>query len=139
HARMAGSVPHGTRVRIWVRSRDGMWQYEDSASLLHVATPGSQLELYAEALGPGGVAVARDFSAEEPLRLSVSGEAPRSAPTRVSEAPSESQSWGRRHRGWLIASSVLLVAAGGVAAYFLVRDRDGDQPENTSVTPMVSF
>jgi hypothetical protein len=141
HARLAGSVPEGTRVRIWVRAHDGMWQYEDGAALRHVATPGSQLELYAEALGPGGVAVAHDYSQPEPLRLSVGGAAAEPAvPLQPGAVQADAPSWARRHRGWLIATSVVVALAGGaVATYFLVREKDQNQPENTSVTPMVRF
>lgn len=141
HARLAGSVPGGTHVRIWVRARDGMWQYEDNAALRHVATPGSQLELYAEALGPGGVAVAHDYSKHEPLRLSVGGAAVEpAAPVPVGAPLVEGPSWARRHRGWLIATSVVVaLGAGAVATYFLVRDKDQSEPESTSVTPMVRF
>jgi hypothetical protein len=139
NARLAGSVPQGARVRIWMRARDPMWQYQDGASLLHVAIPGGQLDLYAEALGPGGVAVARDYSPQEPLRLSVPSAPDQPAPAPLSSAPNEDQSWARRHRGWLIAASVVVVAAGGVATYFALRNKDEGKSENTSVTPMVTF
>ena len=138
-ARLSGSVPEGTHVRIWVRTGGSMWQYVEEASLLHVAIPGSQLEMYAEALGPGGVAVAHDYSPQEPLRLSVPGTVA-DAPAALADAPARDEpGWARRHRGWLIAGSVLVVAAGAIGTYFLLRDDGSSEPKNTSVTPMVSF
>jgi len=85
HARIAGDVAALVReVRVHARVAGARWQ-RGHDDVLVVATPGTAVEHYAEAIGPGGAVLASDGSEQAPSRVAPSVlESPRAA---TSEPP----------------------------------------------------
>jgi hypothetical protein len=148
HAKLLRAPSLGARTRIWIRETNGAWRGELTDTLWQVAIAGQRLELYAEALAPGGVVVAHDYSVQAPLRILV-GESRPAVPAPLPVVPLQEphrdheERWGKRHRGWLIAGGVVVVAAAAVAGVLLWKDhkdseRDQDQGK-TTVTPAIQF
>jgi hypothetical protein len=132
-ARPSGTVPNGDLdTRIYVR--DGLRPYKQyGASLKEPAREGARYGLYAEAVGLGGVVVARAHGPEEPLVLQAS-----TAPAPLAPVPVQ-PSWARRHRGLLIGGAIVLLAAGAVTAGILVKASQDDHSNQTSLMPKVDF
>lgn len=144
NAELTGTVPEGARTRISLRHKDGVWRTQVGGVMRDRGAPGDGMELHAEALGPGGVVVARLHSETAPLKLTLRSGADhleRTDGAGAGATRSEREGrWGRRHRGWIIGTTLVLVAAAaGVTTYLLLRDKGEDRSDQTSVKPMLTF
>jgi hypothetical protein len=137
-AELSGTIPKGTETRITLRRQGKVWRSQRGAEIRDRGAPGDGMELYAEALGLGGMVVARLYSPSAPLLLTLRpSEA--SSVTPVPPADKEA-SWGKRHRGWLIGGAVVLAAAAAtLTTLYLLRDKGDDKSDQTVVKPMLTF
>jgi hypothetical protein len=129
-----GTLPKGLVSKIHMREGVRGFVHAGTATLSATARPGARFGLYAEAVGLGGVVVARSYSEAAPLELSTPLPQSRSEPVPVAAK----ESWARAHRGWLIGGAVLLLA-GAVTTVVLVKTVGDDQSKGTTLTPMVQF
>jgi hypothetical protein len=144
-AELAGTVPKGTRTRIALRRKGKVWRSQVGGEIRDRGMPGDSMELYAEALGLGGMVVARLHSPSAPLLLTLrpheAGALALDLPPADNVEPrNEGGSWGKRHRGWLIGGAVVLVAAAAtLTTLYLLRDKGEDRSDQTVVKPMLRF
>jgi hypothetical protein len=132
--RFEGTVPMGLVPKIQLREGVRGFVQAGYASVRRATRPGARFGLFAEAVGLGGVVVARSYSEADPLELSAPLPMTRNEPVPVAA----SESWARAHRGWLIGGAVLLLA-GAVTTVVLVKTLGDDQSKGTTLTPMVEF
>jgi hypothetical protein len=138
-AELTGTVPEGARTRISLRRKKELWRSQEGGAMRDQGVPGDSMQLYAEALGPGGTVVTRLHSPTAPLQLTLrTSEADRAASAPRAE---HGDRWGKRHRGWIIGTTLVLVAAAAVAVttVFLLRDKGEDRSDQTAVKPMLTF
>ncbi len=135
-AELTGTVPEGARARIGVREGGGAWEITEGPDRVGAAPDLIELDVYAQALGPGGLVLAEDGSAEAPNHLVID---PRVATAPVA-APDRRDEHRRKRRAWIIGGSAAAVAvAVAITSIFLVQGKnDGEKPP-TNLTPMVTF
>jgi len=137
HTSVGGTVPEGVRSQV-VRRRTGeSWEALEGPNVREPQAEGSTVDLYAEAIGLGNVVIASQYSADEPLRVTMIPSSANAAP--LAGAPiDEPESWTRRHRGWIIGATALVVTAVVVGTVLAVKSAE-DNSDNTNLKPMVSF
>lgn len=133
-ATLSGTVPEGARARLWIRRGTGGFEALLLSELHETLPKGGTVELYAQATGLGGVVIAQDYAAADPLRVTVA--ARRHEPN---DPVDGSPSWARRHRGWLIGGAAAVVVAAAVVTGVLIAGKNDGQSDKTTLTPMVTF
>jgi hypothetical protein len=94
-----------------------------------------ELDVYAQAIGPGGLVVAQDGTPESPQHLVLD---PRVASSDL-PAPNDEQA-RRKRRAWIIGGcAVAVAAAAAVTSIFLIQGRNDGEKAPTNLTPMVVF
>lgn len=126
------------RVGIHARTGDGPWFVGSSRELAVPALPGTTVEYWAEAIGPGGAPIATSGSADQPLRFTVPA-AIQPAPTGIAPETPSSDSVTEERRGskawiWVTVAGVVVTVAAAAAIVYFVRS-DETQPS----TPSLSF
>ena len=129
-ARLLGTVPDGAKARLWLRRETGGFAALSETTLHERDAGAAELSLYADAVALGGVAIAGEHSAQNPLRIQ-----PGKSPSKDDE---HERGWASRHKGWLIGGAVVVVAA-VVVTSVLVSRSDSEHNDQTQLTPMVSF
>jgi hypothetical protein len=138
-AELTGTVPEGARTRISLRRKQELWRSQLGGAMHDQGAPGDSMQLYAEALGPGGTVVARLHSPTAPLQLTLRTSETERAGGEAAHADNGDR-WGKRHRGWIIATTLVLVAAAAaVTTVFLLRDKGEDRSNETAVKPLLTF
>jgi hypothetical protein len=136
-AELTGTVPEGARARIAVRDATGKWEVTDSAERVGAVTDPIELDAYAQALGPGGLVVAEDGSADNPKHLVID---PRVAASAGLPGQNDDQHSRRKRRAWIIGScAVAVAAAAAVTSFFLIQGKNDGEKAPTNLTPMVTF
>lgn len=135
-AELTGTVPEGARARIGVRDAAGKWDVSEGPERVGPLADPVELDVYAQALGPGGLIVAQDGTAESPLHLVLD---PRVANTSSLPGQDDEPSQRRKRRAWIIGGcAVAVAAAAAVTTFLLVQGNDGEKAP-TNLTPMVMF
>jgi|GEM_PF-7011842 len=137
HAELTGTVPEGARARIGLRSAAGEWQLTEGPERVLPATEPFEVDVFAQALGPGGLVVAEAGDADHPQHLVID---PRVADPSVGAGRDDDRSTKRRRRAWIIGSAAVAVAAAAAVTSFLLiqKQHDGEKPP-TNLSPMVTF
>jgi hypothetical protein len=139
-AELTGTVPEGARTRISLRRKGKVWRSQIGVEIRDRGVPGDGMELYAEALGPGDVVVAQLHSRTDPLQLTLRPDLAEDRPPQPAPVEKNEARWGKRHRGWIIAGTLILAAAAAtVTTVFLLRDQGEDKSDQTTVKPMLTF
>jgi hypothetical protein len=122
-------------VRIHARAPGAAWIEATGETMTVPAAPGARIELFAEAVGPGGATVARSGSPEAPQEATAGRAVPATAtePAEVSGAGQASSAavverddgeGGGIGPGWLVLIGVGIAAAVGVALAFAILPSD---------------
>jgi hypothetical protein len=133
-AELSGTVPADVMTRIGVRPVGGQWEVASGQDQLTLHDAATEYDVYVDAVGPGGLVVARDGSQDAPLR--VVAEAPR-ASAGAGERD-DSAAVKRKRRAWIIAGTAAAVVAASLTG-FLVARSNSDDKSTVKLTPMVSF
>ena len=140
--------PHGLvrEVRIHARAPGAAWIESSGETMTVPAAPGARIELFAEAVGPGGATVARSGSPEAPhearaaaaVRESGGGEAgtESGAAGAIGAGAAEPDEDGGIGPGWLVLIGVGIAAVLGVALAFAILPSDSDETQFDAPTVM---
>lgn len=144
-ATLAGTVPEGASARLWLRRAGQNFELLPEPELHTQLADNTQLALYAQAVGLGGVVVATDHGPEDPLLVAVDaraqdGAAPRRMDTRDPRTDGDGARWTRRKRRALWGAGAAAVVTGVVLGVVLgMRAHEDGKSDDTRLTPMVTF
>lgn len=113
-----------TAVRFGVRTAGGVWQRSDGAALEVMGEPDSELEFYAEAIGPGGAVLASEGTSTAPRRSTIEVLL---APPVVGPGPVDGGGGGVPAWPFLVGGGVLVAAALTVVILFATGSSDSTQ------------
>ena len=125
-------------VRIHARAPGAAWVEARGETMTVPAAPGARIELFAEAVGPGGATVARSGSPEAPHEAVAAPAAVATASEGGSVAASASSAavagddddeGGGIGPGWLVLIGVGIAAAIGVVLAFAILPSDSDETQ----------
>lgn len=114
-----------TAVRFGVRTAGGVWQRSDGAALEVMGDPDSEVEFYAEAVGPGGAVLASEGTSGAPRRSTIAGLL---APAETGPGPIVGGGGGGIP-AWpfLVGGAVLVAVAVTLVVIFATGGNDGTQ------------
>ncbi len=122
------------QVFIHMRSAGGRW-VQKQASQVDISSGDDARDYYVEVRGLGGIQLAAEGSADEPLHCAALTDPSAAAgPTDEGGGKSKKKMW------WWIGGTGVVVAAAAVAAVIVLGGQSGKQSDQTVVSkPMVSF
>ena len=119
HNDVEGLVRH---VRVYARPEDGRWQSAEDQRLTVLASPGSRVIWYAQAIGPGGAVLASRGTETAPETAVV----PKAGRADVPSLPADGAPVPAEEDGppwlWIGVGAGAAAVAAGVLAFFLLRD-----------------